>query len=600
MIAGAKGRRRIPEIAVVSIIYLVSLISSFLFLQEAFRRSPGLPDFGSRITAILLALLPLAFLFVFFASLIRSLKQAKHNEWGSRLRLKLIVLFVSAIILSAGPPSLFMSLLTLRTMELPATAAIQEAIDGSFDLALAYYSEQDTRLETLSRLLVPQAIKQHGPDAAALLRELQQFEPAIQGVEIRSGATSLSFAGNNETRTPEPILPALDAGFLARLAAGNGSWSRFMLRTAVADGTGQSVAVIIAMRYPDILEESARTLSIARTSMGSIAGQTIGFGQYLVFFITIYIVPLFTLALLFALAAGDMLLRPINSLEQAFRRVRSGLGQIKLLAKHGDEAGLLVESFNSMLDTIERSRDDELRNEKIGIWRDIARRLAHELRNPLTPIKLSAERVLRRYRNDPTTIGEILEKSMIAIVQETSNMENLLGEFQDFARLPEAQKNWLNLAALVQETVLLYSASYPSMHFEIGTIDPTITVKADRGYLKQAFGNLLTNAADATDYRGLVEIRADLVKTADSRYCRIQLRDNGHGIPAALAEKIFSPYFTTKKHGTGLGLAVVEHVVNSHGGTIRLESSEGLGTVFYIDLPAEDPPAAASPGQQES
>jgi nitrogen fixation/metabolism regulation signal transduction histidine kinase len=291
--------------------------------------------------------------------------------------------------------------------------------------------------------------------------------------------------------------------------------------------------------------------------------------------------------MLFAIGAADRLLNPVAALSEAITRVGSGARRAPFLSKPGDEAGDLIEAFNAVLERLERSRGDELRNEKIEAWRDIARKLAHELRNPLTPIRLSAERVLRRWKSDPETVGDILEKSMVAIVQEAANMESLLTEFRDFARLPEPQKDWMGLKQTIDEAVHLYSASWPSLTIDCDDIDPGLVLKADRGYLKQALGNLISNAADATEGRGKVWIRADLVKTVESRYCRIQVRDDGSGIPADVRDKVFSPYFTTKPGGTGLGLAIVEHIVAAHGGGIHFDSGEGVGTVFYIDLPAE-------------
>jgi signal transduction histidine kinase len=121
-------------------------------------------------------------------------------------------------------------------------------------------------------------------------------------------------------------------------------------------------------------------------------------------------------------------------------------------------------------------------------------------------------------------------------------------------------------------------------------IPSDMSIKADRGHIKQILANLLANAAEATAGSGQVRISGELVKTADSRYCRLSVRDDGSGVPPAIRDKVFSPYFSTKPEGTGLGLAIVEHIVAAHGGRIHLESTEGLGTVFYIDIPDDDQP----------
>ncbi|TFG78915.1 MAG: sensor histidine kinase, partial [Spirochaetales bacterium] len=309
---------------------------------------------------------------------------------------------------------------------------------------------------------------------------------------------------------------------------------------------------------------------------------------YMLYFILAMVAPLLALAAIFSIGASDALVAPLGALAMAVQRVGSGEHRATYLAKPGDEAGALIEAFNAMLDRLERSTGDQMRSERLLAWRDMARRLAHELRNPLTPIRLSAERVLRRWNSDPGSIASILDKSMVAIIQETSNMENLLTEFRDFARLPEPHKDWLNLKEVVSESLHLYSASWPDLILDASSVDGSISLRADRGHLKQVLGNLVANAADATGGSGRVWIGSDLVKTADSRYCRLQVRDDGAGIPAFARDQVFSPYFSTKPGGTGLGLAIVEHIVSAHGGSIRFETTEGQGTVFIIDLPADE------------
>ena len=202
--------------------------------------------------------------------------------------------------------------------------------------------------------------------------------------------------------------------------------------------------------------------------------------------------------------------------------------------------------------------------------------------------RLSAERILKRWKADPESASSILEASMVAIIQETMNMEALLTEFRDFARLPDPEKDWVKLRPLVEEVVHLYSASWPLLSIDTTGIDPETAIKVDRGHIKQVLGNLISNAAEATGGTGRIWIASELVKTPDCRYCRILFRDNGRGIPPEHRDKVFLPYFSTKADGTGLGLAIVEHIVVAHGGRIRFDSTEGTGTVFYIDLPKDE------------
>jgi nitrogen fixation/metabolism regulation signal transduction histidine kinase len=287
------------------------------------------------------------------------------------------------------------------------------------------------------------------------------------------------------------------------------------------------------------------------------------------------------------MTASDMVAEPLASLDEATRRVAAGDFGVRLIVKPGDETGRLVASFNRMLSEIERSRVDEVRRGKIDAWKDIAQRLAHELKNPLTPIRLAAERVLKKWRSDPASAAPIIESSMLAVVKEVEGMDALLGDFRSFASLPEPQRDWVGLRALVEDSAALYAASYPEVSFDLRGLPEGMTLRVDRAAVKRAIGNLISNSIDAMGGKGRVEIGADLVKAADSRYCRLRIRDTGRGVSADVGDRIFVPYFTTKDSGTGLGLSIVERIVSEHGGAIRFESEEGSGTTFFVDLPLD-------------
>jgi nitrogen fixation/metabolism regulation signal transduction histidine kinase len=217
----------------------------------------------------------------------------------------------------------------------------------------------------------------------------------------------------------------------------------------------------------------------------------------------------------------------------------------------------------------------------------MAQQLAHEIKNPLTPIKLSAERVLRRWQNSPESVGEILESSMISIIQETEGLSTLLNEFRTLSKPMEAAKVWTNLREQTEEITKTYSNSYPAVKFNIDYVEAGLSVKIDKNRLSQILTNLIINAIDAMYGSGIIEIRTDIVKKHDVCYCRISIKDSGKGINEQDRLLVFTPYFTTKDSGTGLGLPIIERIVNDHGGAIWFDSADGMGTTFYIDLPAE-------------
>jgi nitrogen fixation/metabolism regulation signal transduction histidine kinase len=282
--------------------------------------------------------------------------------------------------------------------------------------------------------------------------------------------------------------------------------------------------------------------------------------------------------------------QPIVELTEATRRVAEGDFSIQILAKRGDELGRLIRSFNAMVQDLEKSRAALVKAEKISIWQNMAQQLAHEIKNPLTPIKLSAERVLRRWRNEPERVGEILESSMLAIIQETEGLSTLLTEFRTLSRPMEPSQSWTSLRELIAETVTPYGSSHPGITFDIEHVGEDVSVKIDRHRIAQVLTNLIINAIDAMNGKGPIEIRTDLVKKRETRYCRLSIKDTGKGISKEESSLVFTPYFTTKESGTGLGLPIVERIVNDHGGAIWFNSGEGMGTTFFIDLPLEISP----------
>jgi nitrogen fixation/metabolism regulation signal transduction histidine kinase len=242
-----------------------------------------------------------------------------------------------------------------------------------------------------------------------------------------------------------------------------------------------------------------------------------------------------------------------------------------------------------MVSELEYSRLKTKQTEKVSAWQEIAQRMAHEIKNPLTPIKLSAQRLLRKYENADSNFEHVLRNSIDSIIREVENLNTMLQEFRDFARLPLPEPETINLAELVREVIATYSAPHQRIEFDITDINEKIEIKADRKQLYHVFTNLFKNAIDSITEKGKIYLRADLVTKGNLRYCRIQIQDTGSGIEPEQYDQVFNPYFTTKKDGTGLGLPIVERIIFDHNGQVWFESEKGVGTTFFIDVPVEGP-----------
>jgi nitrogen fixation/metabolism regulation signal transduction histidine kinase len=224
--------------------------------------------------------------------------------------------------------------------------------------------------------------------------------------------------------------------------------------------------------------------------------------------------------------------------------------------------------------------------EKVQAWQEIAQRLAHEVKNPLTPIKLAAQRLQRRYEAQADDFEAVLQRTVSTITREVDALTALLNEFRSFSRMPEPQFDVVQLPELLQEVADVYRDN-PHVSISLAGVPEELSISADRGQLRQIFVNLVTNAVEAAGGPVSIVMSAHEVLRGRQSICRIRVEDDGPGIPEDLRESLFEPYVTSKNRGTGLGLAIVERIVFDHDGRISCESAPGSGTTFVVDLPVE-------------
>jgi two-component system, NtrC family, nitrogen regulation sensor histidine kinase NtrY len=587
--AGPFSQRRkiLPELFSVLVIYVLTAIGAFFYAQSVLMGAPDFPGLYERLPALLLAVLPAALLVILVIRGRALVMDLRARRYGSRLRLRLSALFIIAIVAAALPEGLFLLRIADLAQASSSSAEVREALGEGQALALAWYDEELGRVERAAASLARDyGAAGSGRDTKALLSSLKERDPRLEALELFAGGKSADFAGAQSAKLASPPPPPAQRS-KGHLLAAYSSGGTSVLRYAVPLDEGGGRFAVLSLRLPEGLDKAAASLGKAARTAGFLGPFSAQWAKLLALLYCFLVLPLLLIAVLLGTVASDLVAEPLISLEEATRRVAAGDFGVRLIVKPGDETGRLVASFNRMLGEIERSREGELRKEKIDAWKDIAQRLAHELKNPLTPIRLTSERVLRRWKTDPAGASPIIENSMLAIIKEVEGMDALLSDFRAFASLPEPERDWVELIGLVSDSVAVYAASYPDVRFKLDGLPPELTLRVDRGAMKRALGNLIANAIDAMEGSGEIEIGADLVKAADSRYCRLKIRDTGRGIPPELGDKVFMPYFTTKSAGTGLGLSIVERIVSEHGGSLRFESEEGSGTTFFLDLPLD-------------
>jgi nitrogen fixation/metabolism regulation signal transduction histidine kinase len=279
---------------------------------------------------------------------------------------------------------------------------------------------------------------------------------------------------------------------------------------------------------------------------------------------------------------AERLSRPIRALALAAQRVSHGDLSVRLPPGPNDEVGDLMAAFNAMAVDLGQSRERLVRGERQTAWAQVARRLAHEIKNPLTPMVLAIEEVERARARGDADLDDVIARAARTTRGEAQTIRQLVDEFSDFARSPTPRREAIDVHALLDQAADLYAPSTITVEHDY---DPSGgAISADPALLARACGNLVKNACEAMEGEGTLTLSS---RRAGGGDMTITCADSGPGVPAEDRDRIFAPYFTTKSDGTGLGLAIVRRVIEDHGGTLELaDGAATTGAAFIVRLPA--------------
>jgi nitrogen fixation/metabolism regulation signal transduction histidine kinase len=532
-------------------------------------------------------IIPAVLLVFWVIAMLGLVRDLISRRTGSRFQLRLLGYFSLIVLFAAAPATIITAQGVIEFVRFWRTIDINTAMDFAQELAMNAYSLELEKFETLTKEPIFYQ-KISGVAEGHVFPEgvigVQDF--ALQSNEIWE---SQSFWGEPVQKLPVP--PSLQEGFASREMPRDMDVVRYVMYPA------KKALRVVSFNLGAGFDRSLTMIENEKLRFDMINSLQIKIKPLLVLYYGVFFFPSLLMTLIIAISFTHRITQPILELTEATRQVAAGDFKVHIITRRHDELGLLIRSFNTMVQDLESFKTSLLKAEKISAWQSMAEQLAHEIKNPLTPIKLSAERVLRRWRNSPERIGEILETSMLAIIQETDNLSTLLTEFRTLSRPLEPSQSWTKLGELTEEIIAPYSSSHPKVRFNAAYVDRDVSVKIERHRLTQVLTNLIINGIDAMNGTGTIEIRTDIVKKRESQYCRLSIRDTGKGIAEQEKSQIFTPYFTTKASGTGLGLPIVERIVQDHGGTIWFNSAEAVGTTFFIDLPVDVPDKTQEKGE---
>ncbi|MFW5684545.1 MAG: HAMP domain-containing protein, partial [Spirochaetota bacterium] len=522
------------------LLYLVLIVLVLVFAGQV------LTDLSFTGNTVTVAVLVLAILFpvllgaLIVFNLVRLFSDRRHGRPGAHLKSRLLVFFL-VIILLASVPQGILSVSFIRTaIRAWFSEETGEAIRGGQQIALSFFSELERDLVAFSE----------SPYAASLLdgvdrqparvwERLRGVNPMLDSFQVFGPDFRQLYAGGPDELHLAPLqAAAAREGQVARESVEGASFLRIRLGYSVPgpqDSSGESgsprtYTILLGARLPEGFDEAAGRLTKALEFFIQLDRFQDNFVTAIGLFYGFFSLPLVLLSLLVSFLLSDEIMRPIVNLEDATRRVAQGDFSTRILTRRGDELSMLVNSFNRMVGELERTREKIIQTEKIAAWQEIAQRLAHEVKNPLTPIRLAAERTLRKYRSGSDDFESVLESSVRSIVGEVDNLSALLSEFREFSRLPAPKMEQIDVYTIIREVVATYASETPG-RVKLDGVDSDLVIVADPGQIRQLVTNLVKNALEAVSDDGRVDVHAGIVTKGDAKYCRIQIEDDGPGIP---------------------------------------------------------------------
>jgi two-component system nitrogen regulation sensor histidine kinase NtrY len=302
--------------------------------------------------------------------------------------------------------------------------------------------------------------------------------------------------------------------------------------------------------------------------------------------LVVAIVNVFVLLILLTIAVAivisNQITKPLRLVQQKFSEIKLGRKYEQIHYDRNDEISGLVSEYNRMVEELARNVELLARSERESAWREMAKQIAHEIKNPLTPMKLSVQHLLRSWKDGEEKYGENISKVTATLIEQIDNLSAIASEFSNFAKMPTAHNQKIDLVQKIKNTTSLFSNT---RNIEIKTNfhnNKKVLVYADKEQLSRVFINLLKNAIQSIPDERDGKIEVELITEGDSAL--VKIRDNGKGIPDELKDSLFMPNFTTKSSGMGMGLAIVKNIIESCNGKIDFETQLGKGTTFIIRL----------------
>jgi two-component system nitrogen regulation sensor histidine kinase NtrY len=533
---------------------------------------------------LLLSLLALfsVMLFLVLYNLAQIIVDRYRNREGAKFRLRLTILLLVITLIPLLPLSIISNNLISKSIGFWFVSGIEDSLDNAMEVSKELYGKLsresveewekscggcslsslgDLRFETIDGVLA------YGPD-----RSRVDFIYPKKGAiydDIRAvDPESLSPDGWKRVPVREDEYLFIPVGATQAPQAGGTADSLFLVRKVPARIKNYTYTISKGLQDYRILKVVRRPIQVIITLV----------------YIAV-IMPFVLLAFYLSLTISKSVTNPIRELAIATRKIADGELDYRIRYHAKDELRMLIGSFNSMTEELQMNRELLKYSERSAAWRDIAQKIAHEIKNPLTPIRLSAERILKLYQREDK-FREVLAKGIDTIINEVRNITNMVNEFSSFARFPESKLERCDVVSLVGDIVSSLSHSYKNVQFSFHHKEESVYLLVDGEQLRRAILNIVYNGINAlagASGEGAIRLECYTPKGRKSHFT-IAIGDNGAGIDDGIKDMIFKPYFSKDGKGSGLGLTIAEKIVFENKGRIWFESRPG-NTTFYLEFP---------------
>jgi len=497
-----------------------------------------------------------------------------RNVEGSRLRFRLTVSFLLVALIPIIPLSIISNNLISRSINLWFMSGIEESLIDAINVSKLLYkeyfddavSEFKSRYSRYSLNELPKVLEVNNPVKIDGIFIYDKSDNNLQKIYADRFVKDIEFSEKNFSNIKNSWI---------RISFNGNS---FIITPILFENT----KILLIRKLPPQMVAYSNSISKGLQSYRTlkIMRKPIKKAMIILFYIVVTL-PFLLLSFYLSLFISEDITTPIKELVVATEKIADNKFDYRVELESKNELKTLIDAFNDMVDELRINREIIKYSERSHAWQDIAKKLAHEIKNPLTPIKLSAERILKQYKNEDEK-KKVLEKGIRTIIDEVNNINEMVSEFSNFARLPSTKMENVNVVEMLKQLISFLSGSYKDIGFDINAPKDNILIFVDKNQIRRALLNIIYNSINAIKEadkpNGRIEM-AILLKGENNRVI-IAVSDNGPGIDDEIKDKIFNPYFSKIGKGSGLGLAIVEKIVYDNKGRIWFDSKPGRTTFF--------------------